>query len=84
MLYVKTNQRLLARWNIIDKKPMIICDMAHNEEGIKTVLKEIRKLKYQNLHFVLGMTNDKNIDKILQLLPKNAFIISAKQKYLED
>ena len=47
LLYIKTNQRLLARWNIIDKKPMIICDMAHNEEGIKNVLKEISKIKYK-------------------------------------
>ena len=80
LLYVKTNQRLLARWNIIGKKPMIICDMAHNEEGIKTVLKEIRKLKYNNLHFVLGMTNDKNIDKILQLLPKKCIYYFCKAK----
>lgn len=80
LLYVKANQRLLARWNIISKKPMIICDMAHNEEGIKSVLKEISKIKYKNLHFVLGMTNDKNIDKILELLPKKSIYYFCKAK----
>ena len=59
---------------------MIICDMAHNEEGIKSVLKEISKIKYKNLHFVLGMTNDKNIDKILELLPKKSIYYFCKAK----
>ena len=56
----------------MEKSPLTICDTAHNEEGIKNVIKQISKTKHKKLHFVLGMVNDKNIYKILSLLPKNA------------
>ena len=66
------NTGFRGRWEILEKSPLTICDTAHNEEGIKNVVKQISKTKYKNLHFILGMVNDKNICKILSLLPKNA------------
>ena len=66
------NTGFRGRWEILKKSPLTICDTAHNEEGIKNVIKQISKTKHKNLHFVLGMVNDKNIYKILSLLPKNA------------
>ena len=66
------NTGFRGRWEILEKNPLTICDTAHNEEGIKNVIKQISKTKHKNLHFVLGMVNDKNIYKILSLLPKNA------------
>ena len=66
------NTGFRGRWEILKKSPLTICDTAHNEEGIKNVIKQISKTKHKKLHFVLGMVNDKNIYKILSLLPKNA------------
>ncbi|MCC6252903.1 MAG: bifunctional folylpolyglutamate synthase/dihydrofolate synthase [Bacteroidia bacterium] len=69
---VVDNTGLYGRWQVIHKKPLIIADTGHNEAGISFVLKQINSLSYQKLHFVLGMVNDKDVTKILSMLPKNA------------
>jgi dihydrofolate synthase / folylpolyglutamate synthase len=66
------NTSLLGRWQILQKTPLIICDSAHNEDGIKEVVKQLSEIDYKELHFILGTVNDKNIDNILSLLPKKA------------
>jgi len=69
---VKELTGLMGRWHILKNKPLIIADTGHNEAGIKEVLKNINSTNFDNLHFILGMVNDKEIDKVLQLLPKKA------------
>lgn len=63
---------LQGRWQTIQKTPFVICDTGHNEDGIKEVLKNISNTPHQNLHLVWGMVKDKDITKILALLPKEA------------
>jgi dihydrofolate synthase/folylpolyglutamate synthase len=63
---------LSGRWQVLRKKPLTICDTGHNEEGIKYVIQQIRNIHYKKLHFVIGMVNDKDLMKILRLLPKQA------------
>lgn len=72
------NTGLQGRWQILGNKPLIICDTGHNEAGISYILEQINSLKFQQLHFVLGMVNDKSIDKILSMLPKNAIYYFCK------
>lgn len=69
---VKKLTGLYGRWDVIHEKPMIALDVAHNEDGIKQLLNQISMCKYENLHIVFGMVKDKDADKILSLLPKNA------------
>lgn len=69
---VKATTGLMGRWQVLKRKPLVICDTGHNEDGIIEVLKNINLTKYNILHFVLGMVNDKDIVTILKLLPKNA------------
>jgi len=69
---VVKNTGLMGRWQILSQKPMVICDTGHNEDGIKQILIQLELLKFNKLHFVLGMVNDKEIDKILDLLPNEA------------
>lgn len=69
---VKATTGLQGRWQILSRTPLVICDTGHNEDGIKQVLKNIKHTPHHLLHFVLGMVNDKDIDKILKLLPTNA------------
>ena len=69
---VKENTGLKGRWQILGRNPRIICDTGHNEAGIKEILEQIKNTAYKKLHFVIGVVNDKNIDKILSLLPKDA------------
>ena len=69
---VNNNTRLLGRWMTLSKSPTIICDTGHNIDGIKLVVEQIEKIKYDNLHIVFGVVNDKSIESILKLLPKKA------------
>ena len=69
---VKHLTGLMGRWHTINRQPLIICDTGHNEHGIKEVLENIRSTAYKNLHMVIGMVKDKDITKVLSLLPAQA------------
>lgn len=69
---VVKNTELLGRWQILNRQPLIICDTAHNKEGLTFVLRQIRDQEYEKLHFVLGVVNDKDLENILPLFPKEA------------
>ncbi len=62
----------LGRWQKLGDKPTIICDSGHNQAGIQQILQQLEKSNYEALHFVLGMVNDKDIGKILKMLPTSA------------
>ncbi len=69
---ITNNTTLKGRWQILLNKPLVICDIGHNVGGIKLNITQLKKLKYDSLHIVFGMVADKDIKKILKLLPKNA------------
>jgi dihydrofolate synthase/folylpolyglutamate synthase len=75
---VKKQTGLQGRWQTLSKNPLVICDTGHNEAGIKEVIKNITQTPYQNLHIVFGMVNDKDISKVLSLMPKNAIYYFCK------
>lgn len=72
LLHVVRNTGLMGRWQTLGLDPKIICDTGHNEAGIREVVSQLESLTYNKLHFVLGAVNDKEIDSVLELLPKNA------------
>lgn len=72
LLNVVKNTQLRGRWEQIHANPKVICDTAHNSHGLKIVLNQIQKEKFGQLFFVLGVVNDKDLDSILPLFPKNA------------
>jgi len=67
------NTGLMGRWHILNRKPLTICDTAHNPAGLSLVIEQISELKFEKCHFVLGMVNDKEVNTVLGILPKNAF-----------
>ena len=69
---VKNLTGLHGRWETLSKNPLTICDTGHNPDGIEEVLKNIASVKYNHLHMVIGMVNDKDTGKVLSLLPKDA------------
>lgn len=69
---VINNTGFYGRWQKIGKNPTTICDTGHNIDGIKSIIEQLGDLKYNHLHFVLGMVNDKDIFGILTMFPKNA------------
>ena len=72
LLKTVSNTKILGRWQTLSRNPQIICDTAHNKDGIKEIVKQLRNLKYEQLHIVFGTVNDKNLDSILSYLPQNA------------
>ena len=72
LLNVVRNTNFKGRWQILQEKPKIICDTAHNKEGLFYVLNQLKKEKYEKLHIVLGVVSDKKLNEILPLFPKNA------------
>jgi dihydrofolate synthase/folylpolyglutamate synthase len=71
-LNVIKNTNLQGRWQQIHENPKVICDTAHNKEGLKIVLNQVLKEDFKTLHIVLGFVNDKNLEDIFPLFPKNA------------
>jgi dihydrofolate synthase/folylpolyglutamate synthase len=63
---------LHGRWETIHLLPEIILDVAHNEAGMQQVIAQLELMQYDNLHIVLGMVKDKEIDKVLSLMPQTA------------
>jgi dihydrofolate synthase/folylpolyglutamate synthase len=75
---VKTLTGLHGRWEVLNNHPLTICDTGHNPEGMQEVLQNIAAVTYNKLHFVLGVVNDKDISKILTMLPTNALYYFCK------
>lgn len=78
LLKVKTNTGLRGRWDIIHTEPKVICDTAHNAEGLLYALNQLLQEKYSQLHIVFGVVNDKDLKKILPLFPKEAIYYFCK------
>ena len=72
LLHVVQNTNLQGRWQILREAPKVICDTAHNKEGLQTVMQQLQKETYNKLHIVLGVVSDKDLDDILPLFPTNA------------
>lgn len=71
-LNVVKNTGLQGRWQQLQESPKVICDTAHNSDGLKLVLKQVLQQEYKHLHIVIGVVNDKELDAILPLFPTNA------------
>jgi dihydrofolate synthase / folylpolyglutamate synthase len=85
---VKKLTGLYGRWDVISNNPTIILDVAHNEDGIKQMLHQLSVVRSESsgvnrelsdesrekaaLHFIIGMVKDKDVSKLLSILPKNA------------
>jgi dihydrofolate synthase / folylpolyglutamate synthase len=63
---------LRGRWDIIGEKPTVVLDVAHNVDGIKQVLEQLKSIDHSNLHVVFGTVKDKDVNAVLSMLPKDA------------
>lgn len=69
---VVSNTGLLGRWQVLSTTPKTICDTAHNKEGLSYTMEQLKAERFENLHIVLGMVSDKDLDAVLPLFPKQA------------
>jgi len=78
LLSVVKNTGLLGRWQVLQNNPKIICDTGHNKEGLQYIFNRLQNEEFEKLHFVLGFVNDKDLDTILPMFPKNAVYYFCK------
>lgn len=69
---------LMGRWQVIAGKPRTICDVGHNEAGIRMIIEQLAQESFDKLHWVFGMVNDKDADGIMELLPRDAIFYFCK------
>ncbi|MGB1043414.1 MAG: glutamate ligase domain-containing protein, partial [Tenacibaculum sp.] len=72
LLDVVANTGLKGRWQVLQNQPKIICDTAHNKEGLSLTMGQLQTESYEELHIVFGVVADKDLSNILQILPKQA------------
>lgn len=68
---VKISTNMIGRWMVIQQKPLVITDAAHNHHGMIAMLPDLLEQPVQRRHFVLGFVSDKDIINILALFPKD-------------
>ena len=69
---VISNTGFAGRWQMLQRSPLTICDIGHNVDGIKEVIKQLNVTPHNKLHIVFGVVSDKDITGMLELLPKEA------------
>lgn len=69
---VKKMTGLMGRWQILGYNPLLVCDTAHNAEGISEVVYQMQQTPHEKLHIVLGVVKDKDPGNLLGLLPADA------------
>ena len=69
---VSKNTGLMGRWQIVNQTPKVVCDTGHNVDGWQYLSRQLASVPCLQMHIVFGMVDDKDIDKVLDLLPKHA------------
>lgn len=78
LMKVVSNTSLRGRFELLQENPRVIAETAHNQAGIRTLIKQLQNEKYNNLHIVMGMVSDKDVDTVLTIMPKDASYYIAK------
>ena len=72
LLHCTKNTHLMGRWQLMQEHPKVICDTAHNKEGLQYVMRQLTLENAQNTHIVLGVVNDKKLEELLHYFPQEA------------
>jgi dihydrofolate synthase/folylpolyglutamate synthase len=71
---LRRNSGLFGRMEIVQQNPTLILDVSHNKEGIEATLKSLNLTENAKLTILLGASQDKAIEEMLSLFPKNTEI----------
>lgn len=69
---VQTSTAMMGRWHWLSTQPPVVCESAHNEDGIRFLIKQLQSLPFEQLHIVCGFVKDKSLDHVLCQLPNHA------------
>ena len=76
--HVTTTTGLMGRWQIMQQHPKVVCDTGHNVGGWQYLSKQLQQQECRQMHIVFGMVSDKDLNGVLELLPKNAIYYFTK------
>ncbi len=77
---VALNTGLKGRWQVLGNSPTVVCDTGHNEGGIREVVRQLARERFERMFIVLGVVKDKDARQILSLLPSDARYIFCQAK----
>ena len=69
---VVQNTGLQGRWQQLQEKPKVICDIAHNEAGLAMVFRQVEREAFTHLHIVFGIVKEKKLREVFKVLPRQA------------
>lgn len=69
---------LLGRWQVVQQEPKVVCDTGHNVGGWQYLSRQLKQVTCRQMHIVFGMVNDKDVNGVLELLPKDAIYYFTK------
>lgn len=72
--HVVSDTGLHGRWEVCGTNPTIICETAHNVDGIRAMLAKLNTIVFRRLHIIYGCVSDKDYSTILTLFPKDAVL----------
>ena len=75
---VAASTGLMGRWQIIQENPRVVCDTGHNVGGWQYLSQQLQNQQCRQMHIIFGMVNDKDLNSVLELLPKNAIFYFTK------
>ena len=65
-----------GRWEKISDDPYVICDIGHNEHGLRYNFSQLSRMtgsgEFTDLIMVYGSVADKDVDAVLHMMPENA------------
>ncbi|WP_295829864.1 folylpolyglutamate synthase/dihydrofolate synthase family protein [uncultured Winogradskyella sp.] len=82
LLNVVKNTNLIGRWQLLGENPKIVCDTAHNKEGLTYTMRQLKDECLADIHIVFGVVSDKDLEKIIDILPKSANYYLCKPNVL--
>ncbi|MBR1389725.1 MAG: bifunctional folylpolyglutamate synthase/dihydrofolate synthase [Prevotella sp.] len=69
---------LQGRWQTISTQPTVVCDTGHNVAGWEYLSRQLAQVSCNQMHIVFGAVEDKDVDGMMSLLPKNAIYYFTK------
>ena len=71
-----------GRWEKLSDNPLVICDIGHNEHGLKYNFAQLAQMRERgectDIVMVYGSVADKDVDAALKLLPEDAVMVFTK------
>ena len=68
-----------GRWEKLSDNPYVICDIGHNEHGLKYNFAHLERMKSEgrctDLIMVYGSVADKDVDSVIHLMPQDAIYV---------